>query len=90
MPGVSSYPGVIMAVATDAGILLTTDEAAERFGVKPGTIRQWVRRGHLAPIGRAPAGGTAYYRYVDVARAEQKTRERARRDLAAFFARSAA
>lgn len=30
---------------------LTTGEAARLAGVKPGTIRQWRRRGYLAPQG---------------------------------------
>lgn len=37
--------------------LLTTTQAAERVGVKPGTIRQWQARGHLTPA--IPAGDGA-------------------------------
>ncbi|QBI53444.1 Helix-turn-helix domain protein [Streptomonospora litoralis] len=58
--------------------LITTAEAADHCGVDPSTIRQWCRRGLLT---RANPGerGEAKYSLVDVARAEQATRHRARR-----------
>jgi excisionase family DNA binding protein len=65
--GVSAYPGVSMALASPDGVLITTAEAAKRCGVKPGTIRQWVARGHLTPAGRLPAGRSAMFRLADVA-----------------------
>lgn len=52
-------------------------EAARRARVKPGTIRQWVNRGHLPVAERVD--GKLRFRPVDVARAEYKTREHARR-----------
>lgn len=30
--------------------VLTTAEAARRVGVEPATVRQWQKRGHLAPV----------------------------------------
>ena len=58
--------------------LWTTAEAAEAAGVKPGVIRAWAHRGHLARANsekcRVPK-----YRAIDVVRAEKATRERARR-----------
>lgn len=53
-------------------------EAAEHCGVRPGTIRQWVRRRHLASVGRDEKG-RLLFDLLDVARAEQATREHARR-----------
>lgn len=53
-------------------------EAAEHCGVQQVTIRQWVARGHLAPIGRGK-GRRMLFDLLDVARAEQATREHARR-----------
>lgn len=64
--------------------LLTTAQAAKLADVKPTVIRQWVARGHLnvATKGgteiRDERGWPRYWR-LDVAKAEFKTRERARR-----------
>lgn len=62
----------------DLSQLITVEAAAEHCGVRPVTIRQWVSRGHLTPIGRGP-NGRLLFNVLDVARAEQATRERARR-----------
>lgn len=77
--GVSASSGVIVALMSDVGVLMTTEEAADKCGVRPGTIRQWVRRGHLKAVGRTPGGRSALYRQVDVAAAEAATRARAKR-----------
>lgn len=63
---------------TNPYALITGKQAAEQAGVRPGTIRQWVNRGLLAPAGRT-ADGHNLYRLLDVARAELSTRDRARR-----------
>ncbi len=57
--------------------LWDVDEAARRAQVKPGTIRQWVSRGHLTVAERVD--GKLRFRPVDVAKAEFATREHARR-----------
>lgn len=57
--------------------LWTVEQAAAHARVKPGTIRQWVNRGHLPVAERID--GRLRFRPVDVARAEFKTREHARR-----------
>lgn len=58
--------------------LVTTAQAAELADVKPGTIRQWVKRGHLEKAG-LDERGYPMYRVADVARVEFATHERARR-----------
>lgn len=63
-------------------VYLTTAQAAQLAGVKPETIRKWVEREHLAPVGRDPRGRMVFTQLA-VARAEEKTRERARRDVVA-------
>lgn len=73
-------PAVGRSLFADTPTLLTTAEAAERMGVKPVTIRQWVARGHLTAAGRLPAGGPSVYRLEDLAKAEEATRGKARRD----------
>jgi hypothetical protein len=64
--------------------LLTTKQAAQLADVSPEAIRMWVKRGHLAVAIkdgkeiRDLRGHPRYWR-LDVAKAEFKTRERARR-----------
>ena len=57
--------------------LWTVEQAAAHARVKAGTVRQWVNRGHLPVAERL--NGRLRFRPVDVARAEFKTREHARR-----------
>jgi len=59
-------------------MLVTTREAAELANVKIDTVRKWVRRGHLEVAGLDERGWPVY-RAVDVAKAEYRTRQRARR-----------
>lgn len=47
--------------------LLTTSMAARACGVKPATIRDWVRRGILTRCGGSPK--RPYYRVTDVTEA---------------------
>lgn len=56
--------------------VIFTREAAHLVGVGPATIRQWVRRGHLEPMGRL--GNTHSFRVADVhaAAAERLPRTR--------------
>ncbi|MFE5868799.1 MerR family transcriptional regulator [Streptomyces roseifaciens] len=62
--------------------LWTTAEAAEAAGVKPGVIRAWAHRGHLTRA-NSPRCRIPQYRAIDVVKAEQATRQRARRTYAA-------
>lgn len=62
----------------DLDELWTIDRAAEHARVKPGTIRQWIHRGHLE-VAERDEQGRPKLRPLDVARAEYATRERARR-----------
>lgn len=63
----------------DFQTLWSAVEAAERVGVEPVTIRQWVHRGYL-PVAERVAGQLRLHP-IDVARAEYRTRTRARRTL---------
>lgn len=53
-------------------------EAGLKGRIKVATIRKWVQRGHLE-VARRDARGRPQFRYLDVAKAELATRERARR-----------
>lgn len=78
------------AVLTLDGIdsLITAAEAADLCDVSVVTIRGWANRGYLTrageraklPVAGVNAAGHKVYRLIDVAKAEQATRERARRD----------
>lgn len=62
--------------------LVTTTQAANLAGVTAATIRSWRSRGHLIPSQVDP-GGRPLYRWIDVARAERRTRDHARRTFVA-------
>jgi DNA-binding transcriptional MerR regulator len=62
--------------------LLTGPEAADLCGVSPITIRNWKRRGLIVPDGLDEQGRPLYYQ-LTIARAEKRTRKRARRQHAA-------
>jgi hypothetical protein len=58
--------------------LVSTKAAAELVRVKPPTVLQWTRRGHLPVAGR-DTRGRPLFRPGDAARAERATRRGARR-----------
>ncbi|MFI6496888.1 MerR family transcriptional regulator [Nonomuraea typhae] len=60
--------------------LWTTAQAAQHAKVKPGTIRQWVSRGHLAKAG-LDEKGHPLFDPIEVAKAEYATHKHARRDV---------
>ena len=66
----------------DLDDLWDTKQAAKQARVLPGTIRQWVHRGHLQ-VAERDQHGRPRFKPLDVARAEYATREHARRQLAA-------
>lgn len=57
---------------------ITQADASSYAGVSVATIRKWVQRGHL-PVACRDGLGRPLYRWIDVAKAEHATRERARR-----------
>lgn len=58
---------------------ITAAEAANLAGVKVGTIYSWKSREILKPVTTDKAG-RPLFRFIDVARAELATRDRARRN----------
>jgi hypothetical protein len=58
--------------------LITSTEAANLACVGVATISKWRDRGHLTPAAYDDRG-RPLYRFIDVARAERATRDRARR-----------
>lgn len=76
--GLSAFRRRLTVSPIDLSKLLTVETAAEHCGVQPVTIRQWVSRGHLAPVTRGNRG-RLLFSIIDVAKAEKATRERARR-----------
>ena len=67
-----------MADALDVHAKLTATQAAAYAGVTVAAIVNWRNRGHL-PVTCHDPHGRPLYRLLDVARAERKTRKRARR-----------
>jgi excisionase family DNA binding protein len=55
-----------------SGELISTNQAADLAGVRPGTIRQWVRRGHLRPVN--PGHRVALFHRDEVERCDQERR----------------
>ncbi|REE95155.1 helix-turn-helix domain-containing protein [Thermomonospora umbrina] len=53
---------------------LTVPQAADRVGVGPATIRQWIHRGHLTAL---RVNRRVYIRELDLLKAERATRHRA-------------
>lgn len=56
--------------------LLTAREAADLCGVKPATIRDWVRRGEIAATAHNGRTGEHLYLEVHVLLAERRIRAR--------------
>lgn len=53
---------------------VTAREAAQRAGVAPATVRQWVARGYLVPVGKR--GSAHLFDPVDVRRVQRETAAR--------------
>ena len=66
-----------MPDAPDPMALLTATQCAAYAGVSVQAIVNWRNRGHLPVAGTC--GGRRVYRLLDVAKAERKTRTKARR-----------
>jgi len=66
-------------VSYDPDGLVTGAQAAQLANVTAAAIRLWVHRGHLPKAG-IDEQGRSLYRMTDVAKAEYKTRKRARRE----------
>jgi len=71
----------LLVAPQDVRQLLTGPEAASLCGVSVEAVRQWKRRGLIAPAG-LDERNRPMYRWIDVARAEARTRARAGRQFA--------
>ena len=83
--GVSSCPGGSLTAPLPTSVIesrITTADASCLAGVSVATIRKWVQRGHLE-VDCRDGLGRPLFRWIDVAKAERATRERARRTYAA-------
>ncbi len=67
-----------MSAALPVERLLSTADASCHAGVTVAAIRKWMQRGHLTPTARDDRG-RPLFRWIDVAKAEHFTRERANR-----------
>lgn len=56
---------------------VTTETAAEMLGIRPATLRQWVSRGHLQPVGRT--GRQNLYQRADLHRVQAEVQARTQR-----------
>ena len=88
MHAVSSPTTAALAAVPLLDALLPTAEAAVLAGVKPATVRQWDKRGHLVPAARDERGWPLYLGR-DVLRVEARTRPAARRQPIPFQHNSA-
>lgn len=70
------HAGVLAPDGLDSHI--TATEAATLCGVTTQAISQWVKRGHLHPVG-IDRNGRRVYTVRDVARVELSTRQRMRK-----------
>jgi excisionase family DNA binding protein len=52
--GKTSVPKILSWSPTLSAELLTADELAARLRVKPDTIKQWARRGHIPTVRFSP------------------------------------
>lgn len=71
-------PGLPIIAPETLDELVTTTRAAQLAGVSVSAISNWKDRGWLKPAAE-DARGRPLYRFIDVARAERATREKARR-----------
>ena len=63
----------------DGPSVLTTPQAARAVGVSAATVRQWMARGHLTPIGRQ--GRAHLFTAADVMAVDKRTRARVRQPV---------
>lgn len=73
--GLFSRPGVLVPLATQGDVLLTTAEAARLVRVDASTISKWRQRGHIHPDG-LDERHRPLYRSETVVAAELRVRQR--------------
>jgi hypothetical protein len=81
----SHWGGCFLVLITRADGLVDTAQAAELCHVGESTIRAWVCRGFLAKAGKDERG-RSLFDPVALAKAEYRTRKRARRTFASIAA----